>query len=97
MIDGRYILSYLNSKDEFWYWGVNNIQVDENSLEFSALKDTKQTIFHIKVGANGFTVSLYRNTLFKKHKLVKQYKNVQPVDLTEVISNVVFHQEKIAA
>jgi hypothetical protein len=97
MIDGRYILNYLNSKDEFWYWGVNNIQIDGDSIEFNAHKDIKHTAFRIKVGVNGFLVSLYRNTLFKKHKLVKQYKNVQPVNLTEVISSIVFQQDKIAA
>jgi len=95
MASGRYILNYLNAKDEFWYWGVNGIQVNESNLEFNASKQGKNTTFHIEVGKNGFKVKLLKSGTFRT-KLVKEYDGVKPSNLSEVITSMVF-SEKVAA
>ncbi|MFT6835846.1 MAG: hypothetical protein ACJA0H_001886 [Francisellaceae bacterium] len=94
MASGRYILNYLNAKDEFWYWGVNHIQVNESNLEFNASKQGKNTTFHIEVGNKGFKVKLLKTGTFRT-KLVKEYNGIKPSNLSEVITNMVF--EKVAA
>lgn len=93
MVDGRSILTFLNSREEFWAWNINNIQTDHNSLSFNSMKEQGDTQFVIVIGESGFIVKLFRPALLKKRKLVKTFKEVQPHDLSEVINNVVFQAE----
>ena len=93
MVDGRSILTFLNSREEFWYWGINNIQTADNSLSFTSIREKGETQFVIEIGEGGFIVKLFRPALLKKRKCIKTFKKVQPQDLSEVINNVVFQAE----
>ena len=97
MMNSRYLMNFLSSREPFWYWKLHNIKMDEKFIEFNSMADPSNTTYHIEIGQTGFTVKLFRPAIMKKRKLVKTYKNVDPIDLEDVISSVVFHREAEAA
>lgn len=92
MIDGRYILNYLNESDVFWNWIVNSINPQEKSLEFRSAREGNQTIFHIAVDTNGFLLKLFKPSgLMKELKLIEQYEKLEPKQLIQTINQIVFN------
>ena len=97
MMTSRFLLNFLSSREPFWYWKLHNIKIGDHYLEFQCMAEGNETTYRIEIGHNGFTVKLFQPALIKKRKLVKTYKNVEPIDLEDVISHAVFHCEPQAA
>jgi hypothetical protein len=95
MTSGGFILNFLNGQNEFWFWGVNKIRIEDKYLEFNASKQGKNTTFHIAVDITGFKVKLLKKES-SGDKLIKKYEGISPRNLCEVITNMVF-SEKLAA
>ena len=94
MIDGHSILTFLNAREEFWFWGVHHIQVDDQSkaLSFYSMREGNSTKFHISLGEGGFKVKLYKVLSNKKMKVYKTFNKVMPGDLCDVICHCVYHE-----
>ena len=95
MTSGGFILNFLNGQNDFWFWGVHSIKVEDKYLEFKASKQSKNVTFHIEVDITGFKVNLLK-TGTSKNKSIKKYERVSPRDLCEVITSMVF-SKKLAA
>jgi hypothetical protein len=94
MIDGHSILTFLNAREEFWFWGVHHIQVNdkEKALSFYSMREGNSTKFHISLGEGGFKLKLYKALNNEKMKVYKIFDKVMPGDLSDVISHWVYHE-----
>ena len=95
MTSGSFILNFLNGQNEFWFWGVNQIKIEDKYLQFNASKQSKNTTFHVEVDITGFKVKLLKKEN-SKNKVIKKYECISPRDLCEVITSMVFSKQLAA-
>ena len=94
-MNGRNILNYLNAKDEFWYWGVNNIDVQDQELSFRVNKLKHNPRIVIAMQKSGFKVQQIDSGLLGQ-KVTRSFRNVAPMDLADVITDMVFASQQTA-
>ena len=94
-MNGRNILNYLNAKDEFWYWGVNDIAVSDQQLGFRVNRIKRNPCIVVAMHKSGFKVEKIDYGLLGK-KVTHSFRKVAPSDLADIITDMVFANHAIA-
>ena len=97
MVNGRCIFNFLNAQEQFWHWGMTDINIDDKFIEFKSLRDQTKSSIRIEFEVDGFKVRLFRPGIMKKRKVAKTYKKVNPSVLSDLITEIIFHQDSVAA
>jgi|APSaa5957512535_1039671.scaffolds.fasta_scaffold237870_1 hypothetical protein len=96
MIESKYIMGFMTSAPEFWYWGVNKIQNEDNGVSFYSQKLSNKVRIQVSVDRKGFKVVCRKAGLLNS-KIIKKYTSINPIDLHEVINHLIFQpQQKVA-